>query len=410
MQIISKMNYNETLEWMFNQLPMFQHIGAKAYKKDLSNTLLLLEKLNNPHKKITTIHVAGTNGKGSTSSMIASVLQEANLKVGLYTSPHLKDFRERIKINGNIVSEDFVVNFINENKDFLETNKLSFFEMTVAMAFEYFSIEKVDVAVIEVGLGGRLDSTNVITPLLSVITNIGLDHVQILGNTLAEIAREKAGIIKPNIPVVIGEYTQETKEVFNQVAQENNSEIFYASDEINFFFPVELKGIYQQKNKKTALKSIEILKDTFNISQKNILDGMKNITKNTGLSGRWQIKQENPKVILDTAHNAHGIEQVVLQLKKESYHRLHIVIGVVNDKDIENMLALLPQNAIFYFCKPNIPRGLDAKLLQDKAFKFSLLGSVYDSVSIAYNAALGTAQENDVIFVGGSTFVVAEIV
>jgi len=405
------MNYSETLDWMFSQLPMYQKQGASAYKEDLINTILLANHLNNPEKEIKTIHVAGTNGKGSTSHFLASILQEAGYKTGLYTSPHLKDFRERIKINGEDISEDFVVDFIASNKSFFEENQLSFFEMTVGLAFDYFRQEKVDIAIIEVGLGGRLDSTNIISPLFSVITNIGLDHIQFLGNTIEKIAYEKAGIIKPETPVVIGEYTSETKPVFENKAKETQSEIFFASELIQETYPSVLLGDYQVQNKKTVLQAIRVLQsqNQFKISEENIKDGFWNVVKNTGLQGRWQQLGSNPKIICDTAHNKHGLEIVMKQLQREKFDTLHFVLGVVNDKDLDDVLPLFPKNAKYYFCKPNIPRGLEASVLAEKATTFGLNGKVFNSVTEAYEEAKKNASESDFIYIGGSTFVVAEI-
>jgi dihydrofolate synthase/folylpolyglutamate synthase len=405
------MNYQETINWMFNQLPMYQLQGASAYKKDLTNASLLANHLGNPEKNLKCIHVAGTNGKGSTSHMLASIFQESGYKVGLYTSPHLKDYRERIKINGNEISEEFVCEFINKNKPFFEANDMSFFEMTVGLAFDYFSKEKVDIAIIEVGMGGRLDATNIITPLISVITNIALDHTQFLGNTLEAIAFEKAGIIKPRIPVVIGEYTPETKLVFLAKAKENQSEIYFASELISENYSSDLIGDYQIHNKKTVVETISILNSqgTFKVSETNIKSGLLNVIKNTGLEGRWQQLSEFPKIICDTAHNKNGLEIVMKQIQKENYNTLHIVLGVVNDKDLDEVLPIFPKDAIYYFCKPNIPRGLDAKVLQEKALKFYLLGKVYSSVTNAYNETRKIATKNDFVFVGGSTFVVAEL-
>ncbi|MES2546002.1 MAG: folylpolyglutamate synthase/dihydrofolate synthase family protein [Bacteroidota bacterium] len=406
------MNYQETINWMFNQLPMYQHQGASAYKKDLTNTLLLANYLKNPEKKLKCIHVAGTNGKGSTSHLLASVLQEAGYKVGLYTSPHLKDFRERVKINGVEIAEDFVCQFINQHKVFFENNELSFFEMTVGLAFDYFVKEKVDIAIIEVGMGGRLDSTNIITPLVSVITNIGLDHTQFLGNSIALIASEKAGIIKPETPVVIGEYLKETKAVFKAKANECHAEIYFASDLIDKTYPCGLLGDYQVHNTKTALQTIRVLQSqkTFFISEDHIKNGFLNVVKNTGLQGRWQQINDSPKAICDTGHNRNGLEIVLKQIEKETYDQLHIVLGVVNDKDLDEILPLFPKNAIYYFCKPNIPRGLDAGILKEKALQYSLKGLVYNSVTEAYKESLNQASVSDFIFIGGSTFVVAEIV
>ena len=405
------MNYQETINWMFNQLPMYQLQGASAYKKDLTNAYLLANHLGNPEKNLKCIHVAGTNGKGSTSHMLASIFQEAGYTVGLYTSPHLKDYRERIKINGEEISEDFVCEFINKNKAFFEANDMSFFEMTVGLAFDYFAKEKVDIAIIEVGMGGRLDATNIITPLVSVITNIGLDHTQFLGNTLEAIAFEKAGIIKSGIPVVIGEYTNETRPVFESKAKENNSEIYFASDLIHERFPSDLIGDYQVHNKKTVLQTVAIIntQKDFKIYETDIKSGLLNVVKNTKLQGRWQQLGEFPKIICDTAHNKNGLEIVMKQIQKEKYDTLHIVLGVVNDKDLDEVLPLFPTNAIYYFCKPNIPRGLDAKILQEKAAGFNLKGEVFNSVSDSYTAALQNASKSDFIYIGGSTFVVAEI-
>lgn len=405
------MNYQETTNWMFNQLPMYQLQGASAYKKDLTNVNILADHLDNPQHKLKCIHVAGTNGKGSTSHMLASILQEAGYKVGLYTSPHLKDFRERIKINGAEISEDFVCEFIEKHKSFFEENDMSFFEMSVGLAFDYFAKEKVDIAVIEVGLGGRLDATNIITPLVSVITNIGIDHVQFLGNTLESIATEKAGIIKPQIPVVIGEYTAETQPVFLAKAGVNNAQIYLASDLILETFPSDLLGDYQAHNKKTVLQTFKILNEQtdFKVSDENIKSGLLQVVKNTGLLGRWQQLSTNPKIICDTAHNKNGLEIVLKQIQKETFNHLHIVLGVVNDKELDEVLPLFPKNATYYFCKPNIPRGLDASLLKKKALEFELKGNVYNSVTDAYTDSKKNASKDDFIYIGGSTFVVAEL-
>jgi dihydrofolate synthase / folylpolyglutamate synthase len=405
------MNYNETVNWMFNQLPMYQNIGKSAYKEDLTNTILLSNYLKNPERNLKCIHVAGTNGKGSTSHMLASILQEAGYKVGLYTSPHLKDYRERIKINGKEISKDFVVDFISKHKKFFEENELSFFEMTVGLAFDYFEKSNVDIAIIEVGMGGRLDSTNIIMPLISVITNIGLDHTQFLGNTLSLISNEKAGIIKPTVPVVIGEYVDETKPVFITKANENNSELYFASDLISETYSCELLGDYQISNIKTVIQTIRVLQsqNKFNVSEKNIKNGLLNVLKNTGLQGRWQQLQENPLVICDTAHNKHGLEIVLKQIQKQEFQQLHFVFGVVNDKDLDSILGLFPKNAKYYFCKPNIPRGLDANILQQKCFEYGLNGDLFDSVADAYTNSLLNSSLNDMVYVGGSTFVVSEI-
>ena len=405
------MNYTETVNWMFQQLPLYQLQGATAYKADLTNTILLVNHIGNPEKKLKCLHVAGTNGKGSTSHLLASVLQEAGYKVGLYTSPHLKDFRERIKINGIEISEEFVCEFIGANKPFFEANELSFFEMTVGLAFDYFVKENVDIAIIEVGMGGRLDSTNIITPLVSVITNIGFDHTQFLGNTLEAIAGEKAGIIKPKVPVVIGEYLEETKPVFIDKAKATNSKTYFASDLVTTSYPSKLLGDYQISNKKTALQTLKVLQEQnqYKISEENIINGFWNVIENTGLQGRWQQLGNNPKIICDTAHNSHGLKIVLNQIQKEHYKTLHVVFGVVNDKDLAEILPLFPKKAVYYFCKPNIPRGLDAKALKEKAIAYQLYGEIFHSVSEAYQKAREMAATHDFIYVGGSTFVVAEI-
>ena len=405
------MNYNDTVQWMFAQLPMYQQQGASAYRKDLHNIRALTTHLGHPEQSIKCIHVAGTNGKGSTSHLLASVLQEAGYRVGLYTSPHLKDFRERIKINGEMISEPYVVDFIAQHQPFFEEHSLSFFEMTVGLAFDYFAHQKVDIAIIEVGMGGRLDATNIITPLVSVITNISKDHTAFLGNTLSEIAGEKAGIIKPNIPVVIGEYTAETKPVFEVKAKECNAAIFYAQDLIQTTPATELLGEYQEFNKKTVVQTLRILqsKKLLSISENHISNGFVNVVFNTKLQGRWQQLGSNPKIICDTAHNSAGLKIVMQQIQKEKIEQLHMVLGVVNDKDLTEILPLLPQQAKYYFCKPNLPRGLDAEILKTTATNFGLTGDVYSSVSEAYQAAKNKATQNDFIYVGGSTFVVAEI-
>lgn len=406
------MNYQETTHWMFNQLPMYQTQGASAYKKDLTNTHRLLEQLQNPEKDLKCIHVAGTNGKGSTAHILASILQEAGYKVGLYTSPHLKDYRERIKINGQMIAEDFVCDFVAKNKVFFESNDISFFEMSVGLAFEYFKKEKVDFAVIEVGMGGRLDATNVITPMISVITNIGFDHTQFLGNTLALIACEKAGIIKPNIPVVIGQYTDETKPVFIEKANQNQSELYFASELIEQTYPSDLIGDYQLHNKKTVIQTIAVLNqlNKINVNQVSVQLGMLNTIKNTGLLGRWQQIATAPKTVCDTAHNKDGLQIVFNQIKKEKFDRLHIVFGLVNDKKLDEILPLLPKNAIYYFAKPANPRGLEASVLEQKAIEYGLKGAVYHSIPEAYKEAAKNALPADFIYIGGSTFVVAEII
>lgn len=403
------MNYKETTEWMFRQLPMYQLQGASAYKKDLTNTLLLANHLGNPERKLKAIHIAGTNGKGSTSSMLASILQEAGYKTGLYTSPHLKDFRERIKINGQDISEAFVVDFVARNKAFFEQESLSFFEMTVGLAFDYFVQEGVDIAIIETGMGGRLDSTNIITPLLSVITNIGMDHTQFLGDTLQAIAGEKAGIIKPSIPVVIGEYTAETRPVFEQKAGEGGSDIYFASDRNWPEYNSVLKGDYQKKNMATVLQSLEALKGVLQVDETHIQKGLLNVVANTGLRGRWEQIHENPTAIADTAHNSHGLKPVLEQVIAQPYKTLRFVLGVVNDKKLDEILPLFPKNAMYYFSRPDVPRGLDAQILADEAKKYGLWGKIFSDVNVAYEAALQDAEADDFIYVGGSTFVVAEI-
>jgi dihydrofolate synthase/folylpolyglutamate synthase len=402
------MNYQETLDWMFSQLPMYQKEGKTAFKKDLTNIIAFSKELNFPEKKFKTIHVGGTNGKGSTSHMLASILQEAGYKVGLYTSPHLKSFTERIRVNGDEISKSKVTTFIKKHKIFLEKQKLSFFEMTVGLAFDYFEKEKVDIAIVEVGLGGRLDSTNIIIPEISVITNIGLDHTQFLGETLPEIALEKAGIIKYKVPVVIGEKQSEIESIFLNKAEECISAISFASVDEKIY-KTDLLGDYQISNAKTAVAVIKGL-DKFNVSELNIIEGLINVVKNTNLKGRWQILQENPKVICDTAHNAEGLKIVINQLKKENYKKLHIVLGVVSDKKLEDVLPLFPEEAIYYFCKPNIPRGMSEDVLLEKSINFNLKGKKYSSVKKALKSALLNANQEDTIYVGGSTFVVAEII
>ena len=402
------MTYQETVQWMFSQLPMYQRQGKTAFKKDLTNIIAFTEELGNPHQKFTSVHVGGTNGKGSTSHMIASILQEAGYKVGLYTSPHLKSFTERIRINGNEIPEDYVVSFISKHKNFLEQQGLSFFEMTVGLAFDYFAKEQVDIAVIEVGLGGRLDSTNIITPEVSVITNIGWDHMDMLGDTLPKIAFEKAGIIKSNTPVVIGERQVEVEDVFLEKVEKCNSPITFASDSQEEY-QTDLLGVYQQKNAKTAVAAIQKL-EGLDLKEEHIMNGLQKVVANTNLKGRWQILSNEPKVICDTAHNKEGLEMVMNQLMIESFNQLHIVLGVVSDKKLETILPLFPKEARYYFCKPNVPRGLTSIVLQEKASSLNLIGDEYPSVNEAYGAALKNASKEDVIYIGGSTFVVAEVV
>ena len=386
-------------------------MGIAGYKIDLSKTLLLADYLANPQHEFKSIHVAGTNGKGSTSHMMASVLQEAGYKVGLYTSPHLQDFRERIKINGIMIPRRKVSSFVGKHQDFFKTNKLSFFEMTVGLAFDYFAQSNVDIAIIEVGLGGRLDSTNIISPELSVITNIGLDHTQFLGTTLEAIAKEKAGIIKSKIPVVIGELHPDTKKVFQQVANQKSAPITFAEKQKVSLFDCDLKGNYQVKNQQTALTALGVLiSKGYKVSQTNIKRGIASVVSNTGLLGRWQVLQTLPKLVCDTAHNKEGLLFTMKQLQQTNQGVLHIVFGVVGDKNLDAILSLLPTSARYYFCAPNIPRALHVTTLKQKATDFNLTGTSYRSVKSALRAALKAATTNDLIYVGGSTFVVAEVV
>ena len=428
------MNYQETLDWMFSQLPMYQRIGGAAYKADLNNTVALLNLLGNPQNNFKSVHVAGTNGKGSTSHMLASIFQEAGYKTGLYTSPHLRDFRERIRINGEMIPEEKVTAFIEAHQAEFQSMGLSFFEMTVGMAFDHFAKEQVDIAIVEVGMGGRLDSTNLITPELSIITNIGLDHVQFLGDTLEKIAHEKAGIIKDGIPVVIGETQPETRQVFIDTAEAHHSPICFADqvfdcDKIHIesqfkqqydvwknselyleACEIPLMGLYQRKNLTTVMCAADLLRQRFDLSDDDLRDGVANVTRNTHLMGRWQILNDDPLTIADTGHNVDGIREVVMQLSEMSYSKLHFVLGMVNDKDIDHVLQLLPHHCEYYFCKADIPRGLDANILAQKAFDLGLRGKVYDSVRDAYQSAVNAARFDDVVFVGGSNFIVAEVV
>ncbi len=405
------MNYQDTIQWMFARLPMYQRQGKTAFKKDLTNILKLDVHLGYPSQKIKSVHVAGTNGKGSVSHLLASILQEAGYTTGLYTSPHLKDFRERIRINGQPIRKNCVINFIKRNKTFLEQNQLSFFEMTVGMAFEYFAKKQVDIAIIETGLGGRLDSTNIIRPEVSVITNIGLDHTQMLGDTLEKIAREKAGIIKEKTPVVIGRKQKETQKVFEETAARKKAPVYYSTYENTKLYPSALKGNYQKENIATVLKTIAVLRSkNYRITDKNIQNGLLNVIKNTGLRGRWDILQQNPLVIADTAHNEDGLKIVIQQLSGLDFDKLHIVLSVVNDKNLDKILPLFPKKATYYFSKANIPRGLEAGVLQQNAQTYGLKGKIYPNVSSAYQTALQKAGKNDLIFIGGSTFTVAEII
>lgn len=408
--ITNSMDFQQTVDWLYAQLPMFQRTGVKAFKKNLNNIIALTEHLGNPHQKFPTIHIAGTNGKGSTSHMLASVLQEAGLKVGLTTSPHLKDFRERIRVNGEICTEEFVIDFVAENQSFIENSKASFFEVAVGMAFDYFAKEKVDIAVIETGLGGRLDSTNIISPKLCIITNIGLDHTGILGETLAEIASEKAGIIKEGIPVILGESHPETLPVFQAKAKEMHAELILAEEFSYRNYDSDLKGIYQIKNRRTVLTAIEELrKQGFNIPDKAIEKGLANVMKNTGLRGRWDILQTEPLVVADTAHNPHGIQEIIKQISETPHEKLHFVLGFVNDKDVSSILKFFPTNATYYFSEPDVPRKLPIEELKQQ-IPSNLQAKFYKTIPEALEAAKKQAQTKDFIYVGGSTFVVAEVV
>ena len=430
------LTYPEVLDFLYSQLPMFQRTGPAAYKDNLDNTLQLDLIFGNPHRSFKTVHVAGTNGKGSVSHMLASIFQDAGYKTGLYTSPHLKDFRERIKVNGEMISEEAVISFTRKYLEINETEALepSFFELTVSMAFDYFRTMAVDIAIIEVGLGGRLDSTNIITPEVSVITNISFDHMALLGDTLPKIAGEKAGIIKTGIPVVIGESSPETDFVFVQAAKKMETSIVFADQEYRADYSmltlegkqslnitrngisvypdlqIDLLGIYQRHNVPTVLKTIDILNEKgWNLIEKNIRSGLKNTIQNTGLMGRWQIIGANPMIICDTGHNPAGIKIVMEQINQTAYKNLHMIIGLVNDKDQDEVLSLLPVNAHYYFTKASIPRATDPDQLARLAARFGLKGSCFNTVREALSSAIGNADKNDLIFVGGSTFVVAEI-
>ena len=427
------MTFQETIEYLYQQLPVFHRIGKKAFKADLNNTIKLCEHLDNPQHKFKSIHIAGTNGKGSSSHYLASILQSAGYKTGLYTSPHLKSYTERIRINGIPIPENEVVSFVEKNKNFLEELKPSFFEMSVGMAFEYFAKEQVDIAIIEVGLGGRLDSTNIITPLLSLITNISFDHTDILGDTLPKIAFEKAGIIKSNIPVIISERNSETEDVFVEKANNENAPIYFAEDyfkvedfeERNLLLEVDilklntnqkfkiqsqLIGEYQSKNILGVLKTIDILNQSeFRVSANAISEGIKNVITQTGLQGRWQVLSKHPLMICDTAHNVAGITQIIKSLKKIKYEKLWMIIGFVSDKDISGIMELLPKNANYIFCEANIPRALDSKELLNHAKIFGLVGEEIKNVNDAINFVKSKASSNDLIYIGGSTFIVAEI-
>ena len=395
---------------MFNKLPMYQNIGDSAYKKDLSNIILICEHLNNPHNNFKSIHIGGTNGKGSCSHMLSSILQEANYKVGLYTSPHLVDFRERIKINGDMISKDSVLKFMLENFDFFESNNLSFFEMTVGLAFDYFSKNKVDIAIIEVGMGGRLDSTNIINPILSIITNISLDHTRFLGSNIFDIAKEKAGIIKDNIPVVIGQTQQEISLIFTEIAKSKKSEIIFADHFIYDTYNCDLKGDYQKKNIKTVLKSTKILKDLdYKINDSHIKTGLNNVSNNTGLQGRWQVIQRKPMIICDTAHNEAALGEVISQLMDMEYSDLHFIIGFSNDKNLKKISKIFPEDSKYYFVQSKVGRARDAKEVRDIFKLNNRCGDYYKSIENTIKYVKGVSKENDIIFIGGSTFVVSEI-
>ena len=426
------MTYSQTIEYLYAKLPMFQRIGEKAYKKDLHNTLALCQFLGNPQNKFKSIHVAGTNGKGSSTHFLAAILQSAGYKTGLYTSPHLKNFTERIRINGKEAEEHFIIDFVEKTQAIIEEINPSFFELTTAMMFYYFAENQIDIAVIETGLGGRLDSTNVISPEVSLITNISFDHQNILGNTLPQIAFEKAGIIKPATPCVISELQPEIADVFKQKASTTHSQLFFASEEYEISnegfkntveekFSIlknkdifisdltsELKGTYQAKNLCGVLKTIELL-DNYTIEKEHIKRGIEKVVTLTGLKGRWQKLGESPLIICDTGHNEGGIREVLKQLATLPYQQLHFVYGTVNDKDLDKVLSLLPTDAYYYFCKPDIPRGLNAGFLAQEARNYELHGAICGSVAEAFELAKMRAKPKDLIFVGGSTFVVAEV-
>ena len=423
------MNYLETVNYLFNIAPVFEHIGASAYKEGLDNTYLLDEHFGHQHRKFKRIHIAGTNGKGSCSHTLAAILQNDGYKVGLYTSPHIMDFRERIKINGECISKEYVIEFVNQEKNLFEKIHPSFFEVTTALAFKYFAEQHVDYAIIEVGLGGRLDCTNIITPILSIITNISFDHTNFLGNTLEKIAKEKAGIIKQNIPVIIGETTNETKPVFKTCAESMNAEIIYAdeNDEIISFtmnedggityntrsFGIiqgELGGLYQKKNTNTILHAVRFLYNQHIIKNTgSINNGFYNVCKLTGLIGRWQKIGSNPSVICDTGHNVGGWTYISRQLQLQKYNKLHIVFGMVNDKDVDGVMCLLPKNAHYYFTKPQSKRAIPEKDIQRKAMTHGLAGDCYNDVPSAYTAAKKMATPDDMIFIGGSSYIVSDL-
>ena len=395
---------------MFNKLPMYQNIGDSAYKKDLSNITLICEHLNNPQNNFKSIHVGGTNGKGSCSHMLSSILQEAGYMVGLYTSPHLVDFRERVRINGEMISKDSVSEFMHHNFDFFESNNVSFFEMTVGLAFNYFSFNKVDIAIIEVGMGGRLDSTNIITPILSVITNISIDHTKFLGSNISDIAIEKAGIIKEKTPIVIGETQDEIKSIFIDVANTKSSEIVFADDFIYDNYDCDLQGIYQKKNIKTVLKASEILQQNdYKINDVHIKNGLNKVSINTGLKGRWDIIKNNPMIICDTAHNEAALKEVISQLIRLEYSKLYFIIGFSDDKDLDKISKIFPENSEYYFVKPKVDRGKGSQEVKQIFESNNRIGITQNSVNEAINQIKKTSSKDDVIFIGGSTFIVSEI-
>ena len=397
------MNYKDTLKYLFSQLPMYQRTGAAAYKENIGNIIKACNFLGNPQEQFKSIHIAGTNGKGSTAHLITSIMQESGFKTGLYTSPHLKDFRERIKINGRKIHKEDVINFVKTNKDDFEKINMSFFEYTVAMAFNHFAKEKVDIAIIETGLGGRLDSTNIISPEISIITNIGYDHMNLLGNTLEKIAIEKGGIIKEKTPVIIGRKQKEIKHIFEKISSKKNTTILYAKQrDVKLNVPD-----YQKENISTAISAIKTL--NWKIGDKHIRDGIRNVQLNTGLRGRWENLSENPKVICDTGHNIDGIKNIIQEINNIKFNKLHFVFGTVNDKDTNKILELLPKEAKYYFCAAKIDRALDATKLKNKSAEFNLKGDSFNSVKEAYQKSISNAKQDDLIFIGGSTFVVAEV-
>lgn len=423
------MNYQETLNYLYNSTPVFEHVGAVAYKEGLQNTLALDKHFNHPHTNFKTIHIAGTNGKGSCSHSLASILQEAGYKVGLYTSPHLVDFRERIRVNGQCISKERVVKFVEDERKFFEPLHPSFFELTTALAFKYFEEQKVDIAIIEVGLGGRLDCTNIISPILSIITNISFDHTQFLGDTLAKIAAEKAGIIKKGVPVIIGEANEETSPVFQSKANEVNSDIVFAEDNAivtssspmadggrryylsnNSTLVGELSGDYQERNMNTILCACNILKQMNIIKNDDVIaKGLTNICKNTGLLGRWQTIQNNPTVVCDTGHNVGGWNYLAPQIKRQQCNQLRIVFGMVDDKDINSVMYLLPKNAIYYWTQAESKRAIKAERVAEIAIKHDLRGEIFDNVEVAYTKALQDSNKDDFVFVGGSSYIVADL-